>query len=299
MKQLFFISLIFCALSTTAQKFNERALIQNLKILSADSMAGRRTGTPGNAMARSFIKAQFKLLKLEPLGNDYEMPFTFERRGESVAGINIVGTIPAKTKTDRFIVISAHYDHLGVREEKIYNGTDDNASGTSALISVAEYFKKHNPQHNIIVVAFDAEEMGLQGARAFVKSPPVPIEKIVLNVNMDMVARADKKELVACGTYYYPPLKSLLENIVPIEGVKLVFGHDNPDLFQGSNNWTQSSDHGPFHDLKIPFIYFGVEDHADYHKATDDFDKVNTETYINCVRLILRSIIALDAGVKQ
>jgi Zn-dependent M28 family amino/carboxypeptidase len=298
MKIISATGLFLILVSVSAQKFDDQALIQNLKILSADSMAGRRTGTEGSAMARAFIKSRFKKLKLEPLGNDYEIPFTFERRGESVAGINIVGIIPAKAKTDRYIVVSAHYDHLGVREDKVYNGTDDNASGTAALISLVEYLKKHHTQHNIIIAAFDAEEMGLQGARAFVKSPPVPLEKIVLNVNMDMVARADKNELVACGTFYYPPLKSVLEKIVPIDGIQMIFGHDNPDVFQGSNNWTQSSDHGPFHNAKIPFIYFGVEDHADYHKATDDFDKVNPKTYINCVKLIIRSLMALDAGVK-
>jgi Zn-dependent M28 family amino/carboxypeptidase len=298
MRRLIFTGLIFIALSTTAQQFDEKALIQNLKILSADSMAGRRVGSTGSAMARDFVKYQFKKLKLEPLGKDYELNFNLSHRGDAKTGINLAGVIRAKSKTDKYIVISAHYDHEGVKGEKIYNGADDNASGVSALFAIAEHFRKNKPSHNLLFVAFDAEEIGLQGARAFVKKPPVALDKIVLNVNMDMVARADKNALVACGTFYYPQLKPFLQKIEELDGVQLTFGHDDPQNFRGSNNWTQSSDHGPFHDAKIPFIYFGVEDHADYHKATDDFEKVNPATYVSCVKLIVKSVVELDKGLN-
>ena len=298
MRCLIIAGLVCIALSTRAQHFNEKALIQNLKILSSDSLAGRKTGTNQNALARAFIKAQFKKFKLETLGNDYELPFSFDRRGEPLSGINIAGVIRSKAKTDTYIVVSAHYDHLGVRDEKIFNGADDNASGTAALFALIEHFRKNKPKHNLLFVAFDAEEMGLQGARAFVKQPPVPLEKIILNINMDMVARADKNELVACGTFYYPYLKPLLLKIKEQGGVRLIFGHDDPQQHKGSDNWTQSSDHGPFHDAKISFIYFGVEDHADYHKHTDDFEKVTPARYINCVKLILNSVEELDKGLE-
>jgi Zn-dependent M28 family amino/carboxypeptidase len=290
-----FVLLAFC---TVAQQFDERALIQNLKVLSADSMAGRRVGSPGAAMARDFIKYQFRKLKLEPMGNGYELPFDLSLRGEKKTAINLAGVIRAKSKTDKYIVISAHYDHEGIKGEKIFNGADDNASGVSALFALAEYFRKNKPTHNLLFVAFDAEEVGLQGARAFVKSPPVAFDKIILNINMDMVSRADKNALVACGTFYTPTLKPLLQKIEEQDGIRLTFGHDDPQLYKGSHNWTQSSDHGPFYDAKIPFIYFGVDDHPDYHKPTDDFEKVNPATYISCVKLILRSTIELDKGLN-
>ena len=297
MRRLIFTGLVFIALSTTAQQFDEKALIQNLKVLSADSMAGRRVGSDGSAMARAFIKAQFKKLKLEPLGKDYELSFSLSVRGETKTGVNLAGIIRAKSKTDKYIVISAHYDHVGVREENIYNGADDNASGASALFALIEHFRKNKPKHNLLFVAFDAEEVGLQGARAFAKLPPIPLDKIVLNVNMDMVARADKNALVACGLFYYPQLKPFLQKIEEQDGVRLTFGHDDPQLYKGSDNWTHSSDHGPFHDAKIPFVYFGVEDHADYHQHTDDFEKINPATYISCVKLIVKSIVELDKGL--
>lgn len=276
--------------------FNEDALIINLKYLASDSLRGRKTGTPENAIARNFVIEKFKQQKLMPFGSGYELPFEFSsRNGEKIKGVNVAGWI--KGKKDSYIVISAHYDHVGVRNDKIYNGADDNASGTSALFAITEYFTKHKPEHNIIIVAFDAEEMGLQGARAFVAKPPVAIEKIVANLNMDMVARADKGELVACGTFYYPQLKPLLEGITS-EKVKLVFGHDDPEKYKGQDNWTNSSDHGPFHAAKIPFIYFGVEDHNDYHQPTDDFELVNPETYQACVKLIIQAADKIDKGLK-
>ncbi|MBX2914182.1 MAG: M28 family peptidase [Cyclobacteriaceae bacterium] len=280
-----------------AQKlYNEEALIANLKFLSSDSLKGRQTGSPGNATARTFILNQFKKLNLLPFESGYELPFEFETRGgEKIKGVNVAGWI--KGRKDSYLVVSAHYDHVGVRNEKIYNGADDNASGTSALFAVAEYFGKHKPEHSILVVAFDAEEMGLRGASAFVAKPPVALEKIRVNLNMDMVARADKGELVACGTFYYPQLKPLLEGIGS-EKVKLVFGHDDPDTYKGQDNWTFSSDHGPFHRANIPFVYFGVEDHKDYHQPTDDFELVNTEIYKDCVRMVIQSVTKIDKGLK-
>jgi Peptidase family M28 len=278
-----------------AQSFNEKELIVNLKFLSSDSLQGRRTGSPGSAIARSFIIDKFKQLGLTAFETGYELPFEFESRGEKIKGINVAGWI--KGKKDSYIVISAHYDHLGVRGDKVYNGADDNASGTAALFAISEYFGKNKPEHNILIVAFDAEEMGLRGASAFVSKPPVAIEEILVDLNMDMVARADKNELVACGTFYYPQLKPYLEGITT-KKVKLTFGHDDPEKYKGQDNWTSASDHGPFHRAKIPFIYFGVEDHKDYHQHTDDFELVNPEIYRECVELIIQAAARMDKGLK-
>ena len=299
MKKYALLLLICLSLSASAQLFDEKALIANLKYLSSDALQGRKPETQGSTDARNFIKEQFKKLELKPFGNDFEIPFEFNSRsGAKVKGTNLAGWIKGKAKTGKYIVISAHYDHVGVKDEKIYNGADDNASGTCALIAVAEYFKNHKPEHDIIIAAFDAEEMGLQGAKAFVKNPPVPIEAIITNINMDMVARADAKELVACGTYIYPQLKPFIEKAGNPEKVKIVYGHDNPEIDKGSDNWIFSSDHGPFHSAKIPFIYFGVADHKDYHQSTDDFENVDPEVYKSCVRLIVKASNNIDKGLK-
>jgi len=297
-KLIFILSLIWCHSISGQQLFNEKALIDNLKFLSSDALEGRKPETKGNEQARAFVKEQFKKMEVQLFASNYEIPFEFETRsGVKVKGINLVGWIKGSSKSGKYIVISAHYDHVGIKEKKIYNGADDNASGTCALIAIAEYFKKNKPEHDIIIAAFDAEEMGLQGAKAFVKNPPVAIEKIIANINMDMVARADAKELIACGTFFYPQLKPMIEKVNQNE-VKIVFGHDDPEKDKGSENWTFSSDHGPFHSAKIPFIYFGVADHKDYHQPTDDFENVDPEIYKSCVRLIVLASEELDNGLN-
>ncbi len=298
-KLIFILFLIGCHALTAQQLFDEKALIDNLKFLSSDVLEGRKPESKGSEEARKYIKERFAKLKVLPLGDNYEMPFEFaSRAGTKIKGINLVGWIKGSSKTGKYIVISAHYDHVGIREEKIYNGTDDNASGASALIAIAEYYQKDKPEHDLIIAAFDAEEMGLQGAKAFVKNPPIGIEKVIANINMDMVARADAGELVACGTFLYPQLRPLIEKVSETEKVKIVFGHDDAEKDKGSDYWVFSSDHGPFHSANIPFIYFGVADHKDYHQPTDDFENVNPETYKSCVKLIALASRELDKGLN-
>ncbi|MGI8545529.1 MAG: M28 family peptidase, partial [Aridibacter sp.] len=186
--------------------------------------------------------------------------------------------------------------HVGVQKGEIYNGADDNASGTSALFAIAKYFKKNKPNNSIIFAAFDAEEKGLQGARYFVDNLPVSQSDILLNINMDMISRSDKGELYAAGTFHYPDLKPYLEAIQKNAPVKLLFGHDDPKL--GRDDWTSQSDHGAFHRKKIPFIYFGVEDHRDYHKPTDDFENIQPKFYVNAVETIVMAVKSIDENWK-
>ena len=299
MKRLLFVFLSSFSITVWGQQFfDEKALIGNLKFLSSDSLEGRKTGSGGNAKARAFIKDQFRKGKLKTLGNDYELPFDVSIYSESKKGVNLAGVVYGKSKSGKYIVVSAHYDHEGIKNGIVYNGADDNASGVSALFALAEYFQKNKPVHNIIFVAFDAEEIGLQGAKIFVKKPPVPLDQILVNINMDMVSRADNNQLVACGTYYYPQLRPFLEKAGNQEKIKMIFGHDDPKIFKGDENWTQSSDHAPFHLANIPFVYFGVMDHKDYHQPTDDFEKIKAATYINCIKLIVRALVEIDKGLK-
>ncbi|RZK68728.1 MAG: M28 family peptidase, partial [Pedobacter sp.] len=136
----------------------------------------------------------------------------------------------------------------------------------------------------IIFAAFDAEEMGLQGAKAFVAKPPVALAAIKLNINMDMIAHNDKGELYACGTFKYPELKKYFVFNNP--DIKVLFGHDDPKLGR-SEDWTNQSDQGAFNAKNIPFLYFGVEDHKDYHKASDEYANINKTFYVNAVNAIL------------
>ncbi|RAI94897.1 M28 family peptidase [Algoriphagus yeomjeoni] len=281
------------------QSIASKSLIENIKYLSTDKLKGRKTGSEGNAEARSFILDQFKSIGLKTQYADFQQRFSFENRRENKTfedAINIVGFI-AGSKSKKLIVITAHYDHVGIGRpdaagDSIYNGADDNASGTAALIELARYFKKHRPEHSMIFAALDGEEMGLQGAKALLQDFPFELDQILLNINMDMISRNEKGELYASGTYYYPTFKTILEGASTGSVPKLMFGHDEPNT--GRDNWTQSSDQGPFFSANVPHIYFGVEDHPDYHKPSDSFENIDEQFYINAVNLILKCTIALD-----
>jgi Zn-dependent M28 family amino/carboxypeptidase len=272
-------------------------LLKDLETLSADDMEGRLPGTPGAARARAYILRRFKEARIQPIGGSYERPFTFQGRGESAdrRGVNIVGVVRGTREPDRFIVLTAHYDHLGVRNGETFNGADDNASGVAALLAVSAQLSAARPAHSVVVAALDAEETGLNGSRAFLADPPVSRDAIVMNINLDMVARDANNVLFASGTFHYPFLKAYLKDVAR-PPVVLRLGHDAPNV-KGEDDWTRDSDHFPFHQAGIPFIYFGVEDEAHHHKPTDDAETVTREFFIGAANTILAAVRACDANL--
>lgn len=265
-------------------------LINHLAYLSSAAMEGRETATPGNQQAREYIVKILDSLKLSKVGDSYLQSFPFGVNNKE--GVNIVGMIKGYQYENNYIAITAHYDHLGTRDGNIYYGADDNASGTAALLAMAQYFKQHPPKHSLLFVAFDAEEKGLVGSKYFVSHCPVPLSAIMLNVNMDMVSRNDSNEIFATGTSHYPFLKKYVDSIQPFTPVNIRFGHDGGK--PGSDDWTNQSDHFPFHQNNIPYLYFGVEDHADYHRPSDTFDKVNKSFYYRVCAMIAGVASLLD-----
>lgn len=274
----FFIMLVVPAEAVAQYTVDKERLLSAIEYLSSDEMAGRRTATPQNEQARLFIEKAFKEAGLTSFGGSFMHPFEFKnRQGVSIKGTNVVGFLAGKS--DSLIILTAHFDHLGVRGEDIYNGSDDNASGTAALMEMATILSKTELNHTIVFAALDAEEMGLQGARALFGSPVFDTSTIRMNINMDMISINDRNELYASGTYHHPGLKPLLEE-VERGTVNLRFGHDRPE--QGSDDWTGQSDHGVFHQNGIPFIYFGVEDHPHYHRPTDIFENIHKDFLCRC-----------------
>ena len=269
-------------------------MLADVEFLASDALEGRRVGSEGSRVAREYIVEAFEAAGLSRFGDYYTRSFRHGRNGDT-EGVDVVGYVPGTVDPGRFIVLSAHYDHLGVRRGEIYNGADDNASGTAAAMALARYFAANPPRHSIIFAAMDAEEGGLAGAKAFVADPPVDLDRIALNVNLDMVSHSDG-DLWVAGTHHYPFLAPYVERVMDGAKVTLRFGHDSPGL--GRDDWTNSSDHGPFHDAGIPFLYFGVEDHDDYHRPTDDFENINTEFYAEAVRAIMAILLELDADLE-
>jgi hypothetical protein len=294
-----------------AARIDVTRLMTTVRALSSPAMEGRRTGTAGGRMARQYIRNAFAEIGLAPAGLDstdarsYYQPFGFTsvapgpRRGSPPVRVddaaNVVGTIPGRERSRRAIVVSAHYDHVGIRNGKVFPGADDNASGVAALVECARYLRGQPPRHTIVFAAFDGEEVGLQGAKTFVRTPPVPLSSIALDVNFDMVSRNDRGEIFAAGTYHYPSLKPILADIQSRTQIKIQFGHDSPPPLQRStDDWTLQSDHGVFHQAGVPFVYFGVEDHPDYHAATDTADKIDPAFFGRVGEMLLDAVITFD-----
>lgn len=296
MKKLFIILALISILDANAQNIDRKVLLNDVETLSSDKYEGRKTGSRGNFMAAEYIINRFKENGLEAYNKDFKHPFKFKNlSNEEINGVNLIGYI--KGRSDQVIVISAHYDHVGMNNSEIFNGADDNASGVASILSIAKYFKEYKPKNTLLFIAFDAEEMGLQGAYSFLKAPIPSRKNIKLNINLDMVSHNDKSELYASGTYKTPILRDILQHADKNTGITIKFGHDEPG--SGKDDWTMQSDHGPFAMENIPFVYFGVEDHDDYHRPSDDFANINQDFFHSASIAILKSVISLDKNLAR
>ncbi|MEW5980056.1 MAG: M20/M25/M40 family metallo-hydrolase [Acidobacteriota bacterium] len=209
------------------------------------------------------------------------LKFTCELTKEQRQTANVIGMLPGthpELKSEA-IVIGAHYDHLGLGRNgslasqpgrQIHNGADDNASGTAGVLELAQAFagKHRNPHRTLIFVTFSAEEMGLLGSKHYVDHPPVPLEKTVAMINMDMIGRMKEKRLIVGGTGSSPHWKALLERANEPVRLELKF---QDDAFG-------PSDHSSFYAKNIPVLFLFTGVHDDYHKPSDDYQKIRLET---------------------
>lgn len=293
--------LIFSACQTVPTLNSVDTPLRIFETLASDDMTGRRTGTEGNRKAREFLMAEaeampvFDDIRLQDF--DFERPIRNEKREvtgtESMTGVNLIGLIDVPDgDTGPLFVITAHYDHLGERDGKIYNGADDNASGSAALFAIAQSFESIAPQHDVLFVWLDAEEMGLSGAKALLDAEDNFQDRQVFNLNLDMISQ-NETEIYFAGAYHTPALKELIAPAA--SGITLSFGHDAPE--DGGDDWTLQSDHGVFHRRGIPFGYFGVEDHPHYHKSTDEFATIPQNFYRNSVQTVVKAARILDQNL--
>lgn len=296
-----------------APQVDSARLLDDVRTLASSDFGGRKTGSEGSRKAQAWLQARFEAIGLKPYGAGYAQPFAFTHtsikglltpgkpyRTEYPSAVNYIGYIPGTQKPERILVISAHYDHLGMREGKLYPGADDNASGVAAMLAMAAWFKAHPPLHTMVFAAFDGEELGLRGAKAFVAALPFPKEQLAMNLNLDMVSHNDANEIFVAGTSYTPALKALVEQAAARSTVKVKLGHDRSQLVAGSvEDWTDSSDHGPFHAMGVPFLYFGVEDHADYHAPSDTFEHINQAFFVKVAGLLVDMAATLDRNLDS
>lgn len=289
-------SALFALLTTAAHAadvVDPKPLLNDVRVLSADDMQGRLIGSPGGAKARAYLTE-----RLEGMGMTVtEQPFdALMRDNRTVRGVNLIARVEGAASGGKVMVVSAHYDHLGVRNGEIYNGADDNASGVGAVLALAAALKAEPPTHTVILALLDGEEGGLRGARAFVATPPVPLRNMGLNVNFDMLSKNGRNELYVSGASTQPYLRPVLESVAASAPVTLKLGHDT-DANGKENNWTNQSDHYAFAEKGMPWVYFGVEDHPEYHKPSDDFATIPQDFYVRATRTVVAAVRALDAAM--
>ena len=214
MKNSFYLFLLFLSFteSLSSQSINESLVKKHIYTLANDSMQGRKAGTEGIEKAAKYIEGQFKKIGLKYFNNNsFRQTFNYKnkrsRNQEELKLFNVIGFLEGNEKKDEIVVISAHYDHLGMKStgsgDLIFNGANDNATGVAAVLTLAEYFKsKNNNSRSILFIAFTAEEMGLVGSNYFGKT--ISAESIVAGINIEMIG---KESPFGPNTAWIPKIK--------------------------------------------------------------------------------------------
>jgi Peptidase family M28 len=248
------------------------------RLASAEFMG--RAG-PGAARTSRHLAAAFERLKLTPaFGTSYFQPIPWlvgdDKDGhDRFIGRNVAALLPGTDPAvaDEWIVLGAHFDHLGLRNGQLYPGADDNASGIAMLLEVAERFalQKQKQRRTVLFVAFDLEEIGLLGSRYFVCHPPRELKKLKAVLTADMLGRSMANVMdeyvFALGSESAARLRDLMTEVRPEVGLKI--GRLGADII-GTR-----SDYGPFRDRNIPFLFFSTGQHPDYHQPTDRPERVD------------------------
>ncbi|MBA5793174.1 M28 family peptidase [Flavobacterium sp. xlx-214] len=316
-KQLYLFSFLLClgSISASAQKSKDRVkemienlskdeLIKHLTIIAGDEMEGRKTGEAGQKMAANYLRNFYKKLEIEALpGTDnyfQKVPSEAMKRMFSPKlndSENVVAYIKGSEKPDEYIVISAHYDHVGVTNGEIYNGADDNGTGTTALLEMARmlqiaYKNGNKPKRSIVFLHCTGEEYGLHGSRYFVNSKIIPLENIVADLNVDMIGRRDFVYEKNKKDYIYlvgsDKLSTELHDIS--EAMNKKYTNLTLDYTYNAEKHPEMiyyrSDHYNFAKFNIPVIFYYSGEHADYHKPTDTVDKIDFDQMLKRTQLI-------------
>ena len=291
--------LLVLAFSVCAQNFEIPRLRAHIEYLASDALQGRGTGSEGEKKAAAYIAKQFQEISLKPLGKDFLRPFTFRHNknphdtssgsAERVAS-NVVGFLDNGAR--HTVVVGAHYDHLGLGKDhnsldanprgKIHNGADDNASGTAGVIELARYFAKNNTKepYNFLFICFSGEELGLIGSKKWTESPDLALDRINYMINMDMIGRLNDstRKLMVYGVGTSPVFVPLLDSLEGTFEIKM------------DSSGTGPSDQTSFYLKGIPVLHFFTGQHSDYHKPSDDADKINYRGEAEVLQLITNVI---------
>ncbi|QSX37836.1 M28 family peptidase [Shewanella sedimentimangrovi] len=261
-------------------------LRQDVAELASEPFAGRKNGTEGSRLAQQLLARRFEEAGLMPaaaLGlkntQGYLQPFDFRHGFSDRHGANLVGILPAATPSKRWRVILGHYDHLGGQGRRYYPGADDNASGTAALLALASHGATDTQRAadiNWLFAATDAEELGLYGGKALVQWLQAQGLQVEAAINLDMVGHPGRPYAIYLeGARNFSNIDALLPGLKN-HGLCVRLSHSRLDREGNGNiNWLKASDHYPFHQAGIPWLYFGVPPHPQYHSMDDTPDRLD------------------------
>lgn len=287
-----FIGSIFLFTVADAEESSFRAALESitanevqghLQFLADDSLEGREAGSRGGHAAAGYLAAAFERAGLEARGdkNSY-----FQGFGNGMR--NVIGVLKGSDPVlkDEFVLFGAHYDHVGYGNRRtslgpfgfVHNGADDNASGTSALLELVDAFTRlpQPPKRSVLFVFWDGEEQGLLGSRHWVTQPTVPLKNVVFAFNIDMVGRLREKKVEVFGTRSSRGLRQLISRHNREYGLEMDF------------TWEMqaNSDHHTLYAQSIPVLMVFTGIHEDYHRPSDDVDKINSDGVAAITRLL-------------
>lgn len=277
-----------------------------VRYLADDALEGRLAGSPGERCAADYIAARFKALGLQPGGAQgtyfQELPLasTLNPHGQGGTGRNVIAILPGSHPTlkDEFVIVGAHYDHLGRggrtggslapdQAGAIHNGADDNASGVAAVLEAARQLVAARPARSIVFMTFTGEESGLLGSAFFTAHPSIALKQVKAMLNLDMVGRLGSAPVIVYGTGTAGEWNVLLESATTAEGIR----------FAGQQDGTGPSDHTSFYLADIPVLHFFTNTHADYHKPSDDWEKIDAAGLRKVANVVAR--VARDAAAES
>jgi hypothetical protein len=286
---------------TAAMTITPEEMHDHIAYLASDALRGRDTPSPGLDSAAAYLVREFQSYGLQPGVGDSSYIQRYPYRGRRPPNVVAIlrGADPALA--GEYVVLSAHMDHVGVgrpvRGDSIFNGADDNASGTSALLEVAEAFAAldRRPARSIVFLAVSGEEKGLLGSRYFSDHPTVPLRSVVANVNMDMIGRNSTDTVVVIGKDY-----SSLGEVVQ----RVAAENSWLRLAAGDDIWPEErfffrSDHFNFARKEIPALFFFAGVHDDYHQPSDQVERIDTDKAARVARLIFLTTWTIAADPQR
>ena len=276
---------------------------KHLYTLASDDMQGRKPGTEGIEKAAKYIESEYKRIGLKFYDSlqSYRQTFTFtgRRSKKEITSSNIIGVLEGKSKKDEYVIISAHYDHLGIRKKEgqldsIYNGANDDASGVTGVLTLAEYFKnKGTNERTIIFVAFTAEEMGLVGSKHFGKG--IDASKFVAGINLEMIGKTPSfgPNTAWLTGFERSDFGKIVQKNLEGTGYKLY-----PDPYKKFNLFFRS-DNASLARLGVPSHTFStspIDTDKDYHKASDEAETLNMTVVTETIKAVAKGTSSIISG---